>query len=111
LSFYTPPVARSSLSHKSEVFFTAIVALIVVLFCTFSLIYLSHANSVATKGYEIKKLQEARSVINAELDGWNLKLTRLQSLNSLSGSDQIAKMGGYKDKIEFIEEKTKVALK
>jgi hypothetical protein len=114
LSVYTP-YSKSSIktpaAKKSEVVFTSIIAVLVFIFCGLSLIYLSHANMVATKGYKIKKLQEDRSQLQAELDVWNLKLARLQSVHSLDNSSKITAMQKTEEAPQFIKTDTQVALK
>lgn len=94
---------------NSETLFTALVAGMVFLFCVLSIVYLSHANAVATQGYTLKQLQEDRAYLQAEVDTWNLKLTRLQALNVLSNSEKVAQMTKYQVTPQFIEKQEKVA--
>ncbi|PCI25036.1 hypothetical protein COB57_02290 [Candidatus Peregrinibacteria bacterium] len=89
---------RSSF-HKSEYTFYLLSSIAVALFCILSLVYLSHTNSVATKGYEIKQLREEKKVLQAELSKWNLKLVQTQSLQNLSASSTIQGMKTMKNRI------------
>ncbi|MBT4937451.1 hypothetical protein HON22_06055 [Candidatus Peregrinibacteria bacterium] len=96
--------------RKSEVLFTSVVAIIVLIFCGLSLTYLSHANAVATKGYQIKQMQEERNKLQADLDVWNLKLVRLQALQNIASSSYVAQMEGYTERPLFIETTSEVAI-
>jgi peptidoglycan hydrolase CwlO-like protein len=106
---FTPQFGHAP-SARQDTAFTAIIATIVVLFCVLSIVYLSHANVVATKGYQIKQLQEEKTGLQTNLDTWNLKLTRLQALNTLSDSNIVAQMQPYHELPQFIEKETQLAL-
>ena len=109
LSQAIPRQLGRSRTAQSESVFTAIVAGMVFLFCALSIVYLSHANAVATEGYKIKQLQEERTYLQAELDTWNLKLTRLQAIDALNKSEQVAQMVNFAEIPQFIERDTQVA--
>ena len=96
--------------RRSEVLFTSVVAVMVLIFCGLSLAYLSHANAVATKGYQIKQMQEERSKLQADLDVWNLKLARLHALQSIESSVYVSQMQSYTEKPLFIEKTSEVAV-
>lgn len=96
--------------RKSDMLFTSVVVTMVVVFSLFSLAYLSHANSVATKGYQIKQMQEDRSQLQADLDVWNLKLVQLRSLQSIASSSYVAQMESYQETSIFIDPNPSVAM-
>lgn len=104
MTTYSPQLRtnNTTIAQKSEVMFTVLIGMLVSLFCFLSLIYLSHANSVATKGYTIKQLQEQKASLQAEVDLWNLKLVRLQALGQLESSEKFLSMLDYVDAPSFI---------
>lgn len=70
---------------------TVIVGLIVIA-VVMSLAYLLHFNRVATKGYDLRRLEAARQELMTQYDIKNMKLAQAKSLNTISGSDRVSAM-------------------
>ena len=77
---------------------------IVVIFCSLSLVYLSYTNKAATKGYTLKKLQQERVQLQTELDIWNLKVSQLQSIHSIKLSKHYQQMVAPEESPTYIQE-------
>ena len=90
--------------------FTFIAGVLVLIFSGLSLIYLSHMNAVATKGYTVKKYQEKRIELQADLAIWNLKLSRLKSLDTLLSSSEVANMLPYIELPNYVQKDAQLAL-
>lgn len=86
---------------------TMIMGLIIVA-VSLSLIYLAHFNSVATKGYEIRRLEADRQQLMTQYDIKNMKLAEARALATIIESD---KAGGMRrpGQVEFIKGNTALA--
>jgi len=112
LEIYTPHIAartKSSGAARESILFHSVLAALVFVFCALSLVYLSHSNAVATKGYQIKQLQEERAFLQSENDIWNLKVTRLQSLQELESSVHVSQMSVISEPSVFIAKSSEFA--
>lgn len=70
---------------------TVIVGLLVIA-VGMSLAYLIHFNRVATKGYDLRRLEAARQELMTQYDIKNMKLAEAKSLNTIINSDRISAM-------------------
>ena len=55
-------------------------------------LYLVNFNKIATKGYELKKLEVARQKLQNESDVTNMYLAKVQSLNNIMSTDRVSIM-------------------
>lgn len=75
---------------------------------TMSLLYLAHYNSVATKGYDLRRLEAARQQLMTQYDIKNMKLAEAKSLSVIAASD---KVGGMRrpGEVTFVQGTTAIA--
>lgn len=59
---------------------------------TMSLLYLTHYNSVATKGYDLRRLEADRQQLMTQHDIKNMKLAEVKSLSVISESERVSRM-------------------
>jgi hypothetical protein len=84
--------ARVNIEQRNQQYFVLIMFFFLVSFFVVSFLYLKHSNAVATKGYEIKRLQEEQSYLESSLETWNLKKVKLMSLDNLKKQEKIIAM-------------------
>jgi hypothetical protein len=58
----------------------------------FMLLYLAHFNQVATKGYDLRRLEADRQQLMNQYDIKNMKLAEAKSLTTIISSDKIVGM-------------------
>lgn len=58
----------------------------------FSLLYLAHFNQVATKGYDLKRLEADRQQLLSQYDIKNMKLAEAKSMANIMSSDRVSGM-------------------
>lgn len=58
----------------------------------FMLLYLAHFNQVATKGYDLRRLEADRQQLLNQYDIKNMKLAEVKSLSTIIASDKIVGM-------------------
>lgn len=58
----------------------------------FMLLYLAHFNQVATKGYDLRRLEADRQQLLNQYDIKNMKLAEVKSLNTIIASDRVTTM-------------------
>jgi len=58
----------------------------------FSLLYLAHFNQVATKGYDLRRLEADRQQLLDQYDIKNMKLAEAKSLTTIMASDKVSAM-------------------
>lgn len=57
-----------------------------------SLVYLTHFNKVATKGYDLRRLEADRQQLLNQYDIKNMKLAEVKSLAKIAGSERVSVM-------------------
>lgn len=85
------------MNTTNRVFAFSLAIMIGILFCM-SIVYLRHTNMVATKGYEIKRLQLEDRKLQIELDDWNLRVVSKNSLEQISNSPVVKSMISAREK-------------
>jgi hypothetical protein len=70
---------------------TVIVGLMVIA-VLFGFLYLAHFNQVATKGYDLRRLEADRQQLLNQYDIKNMKLAEVKSLNNIIQSNRISAM-------------------
>jgi len=63
-----------------------------VLAVVMSLAYLMHFNQVATKGYDLRRLEAERQQLLSQYDIKNMKVAEATSLAHIIGTDKVGKM-------------------
>ena len=63
-----------------------------VLAVTFGLLYLAHFNQVATKGYDLRRLEADRQQLLNQYDIKNMKLAEVKSLTNILTTNRVAAM-------------------
>ena len=86
---------------------TLIVALIIAA-VVISLIYLAHFNKVATKGYDLRRLEADRQHLLGEHDLKNMRLADVKSMVNILNSQKVSGMRRVNDLI-FIRGNTALA--
>lgn len=71
--------------------------------------YVVHVNKISTEWYTLKKLQEEREILLSDQESLNLKISRIQSLESLKKEVSISDMIPYEKPI-FYETNKELAL-
>ena len=64
---------------------------------------------VATKGYTIKQLSEEKAELQNEVNIWNMKLARLQSLENMQASFKVKQMLTYTEMPRFVNGDSQLA--
>lgn len=103
-------IRKKTLSQKIEMGINTLVFTTITLICVISLLYLAHANKVATKGYQLKNLKEERNLLMTENEIWNMKIARSQAIDTLKKDPLIAKMKTAGE-LKYIRTDTAVAKK
>lgn len=81
---------------------------VIALALVVSLIYLAHANRVATRGYVIKRLEAEKSVIVIENEIWRQQVSEAKSLATIKNSFQVQNMVPIRD-VTYINPSATVA--
>src|SRR5258708_2995256 len=71
---------------------TLVVLVLLVMSILLSCIYLIQFNKVATKGYELKKLEVTQQELNSQSEVKNLYLARAKSMSNIMQSDRLTAM-------------------
>lgn len=102
-------VSKKPLSKRIELSIGAFLFVSTSCICLFSLLFLSHSNRVATKGYELKRLQDTRSALMRENEVLSMQISDLQSLQAMVNDDVIKTMVKA-DRPQYIRVDTAVVL-
>ncbi len=102
--------AKRPLSRRIELGIGAFLFICITIICLLSLLFLSHSNRVATKGYELKMLQVARSELVRENEVLSMQIADLQSLDAMENNNVIRSMVKA-EKPKYIRTDTAVAVK
>ena len=81
-----PAPARTRLSEDIARGSFAMTITVVLIASFISLVYLSHANRIATRGYNIRTLEAERSAIITQFDIWNERVSKARSLAVIQDS-------------------------
>lgn len=73
-----------------------------------SLLYLAHFNQVATKGYDLRRLQADQDQLMSQYEIKNMRLAQITSLNTIAHSDRASVMRRPAD-VMFVRENTALA--
>jgi hypothetical protein len=65
---------------------------LLVIAVLFMLLYLAHFNQVATKGYDLRRLEADRQQLLNQYDIKNMKLAEAKSLSTIISSDRVSAM-------------------
>lgn len=85
-------VRKRTLSQTIEFGAISLIVVTMVLICILSLVYLTHTNKIATRGYQLKQLEYERKQLITENEAWNLKISQAQSILTLEQDPKIAAM-------------------
>jgi len=83
---------KRPLSERVELGIGAFTFITVTIICVLSLVFLSHSNRVATKGYELKILQDKRQDLLRKNEVLSMQIADLQTLESLANDNTIRTM-------------------
>lgn len=101
-------VNKKPLSKQIELGVGAFLFISIACICLLSLLFLSHNNRVATKGYELRMLQETRAQLLREQEILSMQIADLQSLRSIE-NDNVVKTMVKADRPQYIRVDTAVA--
>lgn len=88
----TTSMRKRTLSKKVEAGVTSLISVIAVLIVVISLIFLSHSNRNATKGYALKNLEMQRLQLLTENEVWDMEISQVKSLDSIQSDPKILSM-------------------
>lgn len=74
-----------------------------------SFAYLAHFHTMATKGYELRRLEAARQQLLNQYEIKNMKLAEMQSLNTIANSERASAMRRV-NQVEFVRGNTALAV-
>ena len=83
---------KETLSKKVEAGVTSLIFVVIVLIAVISLIFLSHSNRNATKGYALKNLEIQRLELLTENEVWDMEISQVKSLDSIQSDPKILSM-------------------
>ncbi len=87
-------VAKNIKSGKTkfEIGPASLILGLIMISVTMSLVYLAHYNSVATKGYDLRRLEADRQQLMTQYDIKNMKLAEAKALTTISSSEKAGSM-------------------
>ena len=88
---------RRTLSQQIQVGAVSLTFVVIVLALIVSLIYLTHANRVATRGYVIKRLEIEKTQLVTENEIWRQQVSEAKSLRAVKESPVVQSMVGVRD--------------
>ena len=101
-------VRKKTLSQKVEFGVVSLLFITIILICSLALTYLSHTNKIATRAYQLKKIENQREKLITESEILNMKISQVQSLLAIESDPMVASMERYDAPI-FIRVDTAVA--
>lgn len=93
---------------KFEIGPASLVFGLVAVSVTMSLLYLAHYNSVATKGYDLRRLEADRQQLMTQYDIKNMKLAEAKSLAVIAASEKVENMR-RPGEVTFVQGSTAIA--
>ncbi len=103
-----PPSNKRPLSERIELGVGAFLFITVTIICLLALLFLSHSNRVATRGYELKMLQTKRIDLMRQNEVLSMQIADLQALHALENDSTIKRMVKV-DRPQYIRTDTAVA--
>ena len=92
----------------------AVTFMIVILICISALLYLTQANKLATRGYEMSELQQQSALLGVENEQLEVEAARLQAINKVEKEVQKDKDKGQWEDVTQVnylgKSKTDVAM-
>ncbi|QQS58905.1 hypothetical protein IPN35_04920 [Candidatus Peregrinibacteria bacterium] len=85
-------VQRRSLSERMELGVGIFLFVSVSLICILALLFLSHSNRVATRGYELKVLQQKQANLVQQNEVLSMQVADMLSLDAMGKDEVIAAM-------------------
>lgn len=85
-------IRRRMLTMPIHFGLVSLLFLVIGLFTAISMLYLAHFNSVATKGYELNRLQDERGNLITEHEIQNMRLSHAQALLTIQQSTKVSRM-------------------
>jgi len=101
-------VCKKPLSKQIELGVGAFLFISTICICLLSLLFLSHNNRVATRGYELRMLQEKRAALLHEQEVLSMQIADLQSLRAMENDAVLQRMVRV-DRPQYIRVDTAVA--
>lgn len=89
---YSEIQRRRPLSEQLEFGLGAFFVIGISLICILALLFLSHNNRVATKGYELKMLQVKRAELTQQNEILSMQIADLQSLSNIENDESVQNM-------------------
>ncbi len=93
----TPGIRRRTLSSRVELGATSLVFVVVALAFVVSLIYLAHANKVATRGYILKQMETEKNTLITQNEIWQQRVSENKSLEAIKNSPAVERMVSVKE--------------
>jgi len=97
-----------ALRWKFEIGPTLIIVALLLLSIGMALMYLAHFNQVATKGYEMRRLQADRQQLLAQYDLSDMRLAETKTLDRIAHSDKVVHMRPL-SRVIFVSNNTALA--
>lgn len=83
---------RRTLSYQVRVGSFSLIIMLVVLFCVISLLYLTHFQQAATKGYRVSELEERRQELIAENEMNSVLIDKVRALHVIENHPKVQSM-------------------
>lgn len=96
---FAPGIRRRTLSARVEIGALTLTFVVITLALVVSLIYLAHANRVATRGYVLKKLELEKNELVTEQEIWQQKVSEAKSLGAIKSSSVVENMRRVRESI------------
>lgn len=90
---------RRTLEQEVRLGAVSLTVVVTLLALVVSLIYLAHANRVATRGYAIKKLEIQKTQLVTQNEIWRQQVSEAKSLTALRNSDIVQRMVPVKNAV------------
>lgn len=90
---------RRTLEQEVRLGAVSLTVVVTLLALVVSLIYLAHANRVATRGYAIKKLEIEKTQLVTQNEIWRQQVSEAKSLTALRSSEAVSKMTPVKNAV------------
>lgn len=105
-------VRKRTLSQQIRVGMFLLMLMMLVLFCVIGFLFLQNFNTLATKGYEVRKLENERMKLVKANEINDLHASEARTLGSIMESDVVQRMVRVDDKrVTYIKAETGVAKK
>lgn len=85
-------VRKKTLSQKVEFGATSLIVVTILLVCSLALTYLAHTNKIATRAYQLRKIEHEREDLITQSEILNMKISQVQSLIAIENDPKVAAM-------------------